>query len=467
MRRAATTVVLITRQNIVRADLSSGAKPQLLGLWEQARPDVPDLATLVEAALVLEETVGRKVWVLCTDLWMQNLAMPAVKVARLRDQELATALNFEVEAEALSGLSAFEAVVAAQRLPDSAATERNYWVLQMRREDRDQVDEIVQRAGSKLAGICHPGALPVPLAADNATAHNWQRVELWPDTVVLLNAEPLEPLRVRIINSDPALGRWVQGHESWQREFGPARRQEWLLAVEGELPAAAVGHNLMQLNDGASLQKWLLRWGELLAHKEPGLPIVRPVKRPLSTATRSLVAVALALCMGAVCFAHHRSYDAEIEQMRQDLKSAKKLTKTVADLDKSKAKLEKDRAALDAQTKQAQQTVLDITMQRARFGLLLQALAQHRSEHLLIQKIDRNGSAPRISGICLEPAMADQFARSLTQPMRELGWEVHSPRKEAKKLLTGGGPWSFEIQFRELSLTPSKARTRSKSPSTR
>ena len=41
---------------------------------------------------------------------------------------------------------------------------------------------------------------------------------------------------------------------------------------------------------------------------------------------------------------------------------------------------------------------------------------------------------------------ADELARKLEQPLRELGWEVHTPTKAAKKKTN---TWEFEIAVSE------------------
>src|SRR6266436_3172625 len=108
-KSAAITILLITREGLVRGDLSGGPQVTLQGVWKQPRPDVPDLAALVEAALHLGPRPARKVLVLTSDLWTQTLELPLHKSADVNAGDLARALNFE--AETLSGLSAFEAVV--------------------------------------------------------------------------------------------------------------------------------------------------------------------------------------------------------------------------------------------------------------------------------------------------------------------------------------------------------------------
>src|SRR5947209_17102755 len=108
-RRPAKTILLLTRQSIVRADFTSAHEPA--GVWAQPRPDDQEWPMLVEIALALGSRPGGMVFVLCSDLWTQTLTLNS-SAARLSPQDLASALNFEVEA--LSGNSAFESMVAVQ-----------------------------------------------------------------------------------------------------------------------------------------------------------------------------------------------------------------------------------------------------------------------------------------------------------------------------------------------------------------
>src|SRR5262249_13915667 len=152
------TLLLVTHQNLVRADFSGTSKPELLDSWDTARPDLDDLPSFVEAALALGGKPGRKVWVLTTDLWTQTLSMQARATAKLTGEDLSKALSFEVET--LSGINAFESIIGQTSLPARKNDELSYWVVQARTADREQIEQIVRMAGSRLAGLCHPGGLP-------------------------------------------------------------------------------------------------------------------------------------------------------------------------------------------------------------------------------------------------------------------------------------------------------------------
>src|SRR4051812_32750206 len=122
-RRAATTLILVTRDDVTRADFGRGAAP--LGQWRRPRPEAPDLVIAVEAAL-LSAAPGRVVGVLAAELGALTLALPAAKVAGLDGDELAQALAFETES--LSGHSPFDAAVGHAPAP-AGPGEVGFWVV--------------------------------------------------------------------------------------------------------------------------------------------------------------------------------------------------------------------------------------------------------------------------------------------------------------------------------------------------
>src|SRR5437763_1046921 len=180
MARNATTIILLTRNELVRADFARGGRT-LSGLWRQPRPDLPDLTSVIESALLQAPGVGRRVWLLSTDLWTQTLTLPGLKMAGLNAEQQASALNFE--AEGMSGQPAFDSVVGYTTQP-AEGQETGYWLVQSPSSTLPQIEEAIERAGGRLAGVAHPAGLPMPL--DGKTVKSWQRVELWPDALVCL-----------------------------------------------------------------------------------------------------------------------------------------------------------------------------------------------------------------------------------------------------------------------------------------
>jgi Tfp pilus assembly protein PilN len=184
-RNRTNTILLITRDELMRADLHGGSSGGP-SVYRAARPAVDDLATLVEAALRLSTARPGQVWVLSTEIWTQTIALAAQTVAGLEPEQLARALGFE--AEPLSNIRGVEARAAC--VPVSATgNEREFWTTILPESQLQQIEFAVERVGGRLAGVAHPGGLPWLLATEvSAAPAMWRRVELWPGAIVCLAA---------------------------------------------------------------------------------------------------------------------------------------------------------------------------------------------------------------------------------------------------------------------------------------
>ncbi len=191
------TIVLITRERIVCADVKLGPAPQIKALWQRLKPDTDDPATLVETAIRLGKKKPGKVVVLSSDLWTQTLKMPVDATRGLSDQELSRALGFE--AEPLSGITAFDSQVGFAAMP-SDGQHREFWIVQTPTSQLQQIDDAVHQAGGQLLGLGHPAGIPHPLT-DHPTGGSWQRVELWPNAIVCVRSAP--GIRCKFTSSMP------------------------------------------------------------------------------------------------------------------------------------------------------------------------------------------------------------------------------------------------------------------------
>ncbi len=438
-KRAAITILLITRQGLVRADLSR--QHRLLGLWQQPRPELRDLPALAEAALQLGPKPGRLVWVLSTDLWTQTLELPAQKTAGISNAELAGALNFEVEA--LSGLNAFEAVVGHAAV---GVRENNqlFWVVQARTADIEQLGDTICKSGARLAGVAHPGGLcRRSLTHEDGRDGSWQRIELWPDAVLALEGGPNGAADVHLSSSDPEMGRWKADVADWQQKREPPQRRELLVAAGITVPAEVKGQRLVRLDDDDHLKSWLVAVAEQLALKEPKAPLIRPAPRPLSVGQRRGIAVALAIAVLVLCFAHYQVCDWRIKAASTESNQLQEPARRLPELQKQVANFEAKRDTMKQEIEQLNHSAARLTKQRERLARLLVCLAENSSEDLLVQRIDSDTGDPRIHGVCLKPELADQFARTLAEKLRPFGWEVQAPKKQAKNLVAGGVPGSL------------------------
>jgi hypothetical protein len=445
LRRPSLTIVLIGREQLLRADFRGRGTPTLDELWEQPRPDFDDLPGLVEAALALGPQPGRQVLVLSTDLWTQSLSMALRATSRLEEDELVRALGFEVET--LSGTSAFEATIGHREVPSDRDGERSWWVVQARTADRDLIDEIIRRAGSRLIGLAHPGGLPRPMAAPFAGiasdgTGSWQRVELWPDVIACLHGERNQPVRVHLIHADPRQERWHSQEEEWRSKYGVSPHREMLLTtgelvVFGEDRQPAVQENVEKAHAA-----WLTAWAEQLAAKTIPVPIIRPVVQPMSAAHRLTIGVGLALVIALFCWIHTIFVQQpHLERLRGEAQRLRQPLQMLGRLDQQAGALEKELVELRKQTASMKQACQALADQRQRLDRLLAALAEHQPDDLLVHKIDGSIGQPTIHGVCLNQNLANQLTTRLAHALPS-DWQIKETRLKAD-----GRVFIFEVQL--------------------
>ena len=445
-RRPALTLIYVSRQTVARADFGGGRAPALAGRWDQPRPELPDIASTVEYALSLGPRPGRAVWVLATDLWTQTLALPMAKAAGLKPDALAQALNFE--AESLSGIPAVDATVGVVSFPASRG-EQPCWLVQVRTGDIDAVAEAVRRAGAAFAGMTHPGGLPECLTDDPNGP--FERIELWPDAVLGVRRSPEGKLDLRVWNTDPPLGRWQPEVGLWLASGTPAGNPETLTAENFAEPKDRPAP-VVRLDDPQRLGAWFEAWAAELAVRTPSVPIVRPLARSMAMSSRVVAAVVLAALVAGACYGHfllldrqHTDLKAAIAKSRPDTKSADEIKRLVTTRTEERDKLRTEKARLEGVTARLEQS-------RERFARLLEVLASEKPEDVFIQRIEQEGPNPKVVGVALRPDLAHDYAQSLYEELRPLGWEVQPAKETDLKKQPGGGPWSFEVLIRDVPL---------------
>jgi Tfp pilus assembly protein PilN len=428
-RRPAVTLLLVTNQSIVRADFSGGAKPKLLESWDSPRPDLDDLPSFVEAALMLGGKPGRKVWVLATDFWTQTLAMQARAAAKLTGEDLSRALGFEVET--LSGITAFESIIGQANVPARKADELAYWVVQARTTDRQAIEQIVRLAGSRLAGLCHPGGLPRSLTPEDDPKSSWQRVELWPDVIVCMHGEPGQSPNVHLINADSRQERWHAEEEDWRRQHGRAARREMFLTT-GEFVLFGEDGEPRPAEPKQSRDHWLTGWAEELARRTAAVPLIRPAPRPLSNGAWFGIAACIGLVTLGLCVAHSftvRSW--QLAPLRKEIEKLRGPAARLDALEKDITQRDKDIAELRKQYDSLQLVNETMRAQRQRLARLLAALGDHRPDDLQVQKIEGDPGQPVLHGVCLNQNEANNLAARLAKELAP-EWEIRETKMKAQ-----------------------------------
>lgn len=203
--------------------------------------------------------------------------------------------------------------------------------------------------------------------------------------------------------------------------------------------------------DEAEFRKWLGGCASLITEKKRRPAALVPEGKPLTAGRRWAIAIALMLTMGLLCAAQDR-YVAKpaIAEMKAEIKKSQDAAETAKGVDKQIADAVLQKDELGKSNEQLKKSAAALGTQRRRLADLLARLADHRNDELIIQRIDSAGGELSIHGLCLQPQVATDFARKAGVSALALGWEVHSPKSQAKYLLPNGGPWSFELQFKDV-----------------
>ncbi len=424
MTRPTTTLVLVTRSHVVRADHARGAR---LALVRRERPVQGDLADVVESALAGARP-GKRVWVLSADLWLQTQPLPP-GAANLPPDEVAAALRFE--AEALSGLPAIGSVVGFAPAGDGPGGPE-VLLVQGTQAEQAKLAARVGRLGPRLEGVVHPAALPAPLGVAHPE-RGWTRTELWPEAVVLVVGTPAG-LRTQVINESPLRGAWEREAEAWfERVQAPPSRS--LLVADEASPRLAVSADsddgaarLVDLEDEAALGGWLDAWAAVLTVARPPVPRLAPPPRPASPLRQVALAVGLGLAAATLCFAHHRAVSSrrqalarERERLESPANELRRLREQVAVAERRLRELEVERLAAEAQLRDHREGV---TLQRRRHLALLEALARHHDPALMIERIDEAQGKAELHGLCVDGAAANTLAVNLQRDLAARGWQV-------------------------------------------
>ena len=443
-RRPSLTIILLTRQQLVRADFHG---KQLDAVWQEARPPLEDLPSFVEAGLFLGGKPGRSVVVLCADFWTQTLTMNARSTAHLQAAELSQALGFEVET--LSGLGALDSVIGHVETGAPKSDERGFWIVQAPTIDRDAIDNIVRLAGAKLIALAHPGGLPVPLTIE-AAAGSWQRVELWPGLVACLHQEQGQRVQTHLINADPDQGRWHDEEETWRNTHPPAQRREMMLTTGEVVSFGSDGQPVMQHSPEDAQKLWLTAWAAHIQTRTPAVPLVKPAPRPLPAGMIGGIAAGLAVAAALLCYTH--SWAVELFQLRPAQAEVKRLEapqQLLAQLDQRIAQLGKEEGELSKEVTGLRQVNEAMAAQRQRLARLLAALSELPADDVFVQRIEGAAGQPTIHGVCLKENEANQLATRLAKTLAG-DWTVHETRLKAAIKLDDGGPFAFELHLKMI-----------------
>lgn len=426
----ANTILLITAGRCCRADV--GARGEITGLWSQSRRSGLSLVESVRAAVALGAGTGRQVLVLTTEAWTQTLNLHRGQVSGLVREELEQALAFE--AEPFSGLSPLDSVIGAC---DSGARDgsASFWVVQLARSERDDIQRLIKETGGRLVGIGHPGGMPLPLTSI-PSGGAWRRIECWDGAWVLVTCEDGLAVQTKVIPSAPEA-----------RDLPTHGRIERLHARE----SAVFADDALPLSDDSTLRLWFGKVPLALA-QSAALPLIvadAPVRSRNVPLVVGAVLTAVVVALSLAQWLWFGGVNHLLEEKRSEHAAIQPL------IDTANKEIPKLNTAL-AEAQKKQQSLARVEMQRGAVLLLMQQLAKHCSQDVVVRSIKPERGMMTLGGVSLEAASVDELGIVLTNSLKPAGLVARPVEKKARQALANDGPWDFSIAVMSVELANSR-----------
>ena len=455
-RTPAYTLLLITRDRMVRADFASAGASESLSVVQRDRPESDDPFVLVGEMFGRGTAKPGWVFVLTTDCWTHSLSLAAANTGGMNDEELGKALAFE--AEPLSGVNAFDALAGIVPLGTEGG-ERRFWFSEVATHIRDQFDEAIRAAGGRLAGICHPAGVSLPLEVGSPDAA-WRRIEIWPNAICRARYQGATLTYLRIDDTlAPGRGRDVQ-LEAARKETPLVEREELLVAEAAADGWASGGATPISLLDEVTQKLWLTQWLRTLTASKPNVPLIRPAARTLSKQHCLLIGAGLALFLAVCCFGHHvlvnlalAAAAAEKVQLEAPGQEIAAIGQQVTALETELKKLKEEHGKLNDNVEFCEKS---FDSQRQRLTQLLRHIAADQPRGWVLRRIEGDGRELKLHGVMVHPRHIGSLVRDLSGGLSSVGWGVEPPEQEAQNQLADGGPWTFQLKLRDA-LTPPAA----------
>jgi len=446
--RPANTLLYITEAKTFRVDVDkAGVLQGELEVLELRCDSERQLPSTLENIVEVARPLAKKVWILYVRLPTQVFSLPSVQVAGAEEEMLQQALLFEYES--LTGESVAHSRLAYYLMSD-ADEMSEYWVTVLAKETFTKITEVLKTKQCKLAGLIHPGGLPVVMAGDKVDS--WLRIETWSNTVFALKKSQHDDLSVQILQSD-INDNWKTELDHWLLEAGDVDRSETLMNNKVEyLPLT---DESLRLTADGSLEFWLGRWADYLLNTEsPALPILK-IKRKVNLDLVFMLGgggLALALCLSHFTWNLYQrnDYQYQFEVLTKADKDIKAAREGGKETQTQNAKLEKTLTTLRSNVKVIPKMVDAL---QGRPMLLLKGLAKAAPEDLIIESIGLNEDKQiEIKGVALKAELINQLASGVKVEFAKLAWEVTAPTKTDLNAFSEGGPWEFSLLLKDKGL---------------
>ena len=399
------TLLINTGKMVARIDLAGTRELRVLNVWTRPCNETLSAIALVSNALKLSPRRAGRVWVLTSELWFESVTLAADVSALLSGAQLDQALALEAEAD--SGVSAFESRLAALKIETASSNigdDGRWWVTQLSVSEFDQLSEAVRENGARLYGVAHPAAAYMMLAATTAIDDN-----------------------ARVVASpQPSPHAWCE-----------------------HAPVMTIDENSDELTSTAAWHALASEWAICLARRPPLPLVIAAARQPLSRNQEIALGLTLLLVTGCGCAANYwrtqqqiAQASSAIAQLEQQQTSHEKLLTSfnsgearVAQMrqEVSKARAHRDKLARDLAAANATHS-----QQSLRWVALLDALVEAGNSDCWLQKVESKPTQAVLTGIALNNAAAHRFASGLERSLRASGWVVlpAETKLEANQLVT-------------------------------
>lgn len=449
MARPFATFLFLQRDSILRADLASRAANELV-TWQESRPPVDDVSIVIESALRLGGTPAKQVWILDTELWTQILPLPLSAIRQSKPNEIAQALKFE--AEALSGISAFDAEIAYQEL-NTLNGEKNFWCSVISSSQFKQCADLLETENCRLMGYLHPAACPAPLQANVKDPQRWRRLEVWPDLICGLVAGSGGTLEKKLINADPESDYWHSEWQEWSASVGEVDSKESLaLGAMANNPDGECAH--FDLSNNEILQQFLLAWAKACLAPSPAFARILPPRKPIAKPVLIGASALIALITLALCFVHHNLQLDQLSALKKETEKAQLPAKNLAEIGTKVSRLKNEQKKLSEDVERLSKKVKAgesiLSVQRSRFAHLLAEVARNLPEGAILEGLETKNGDVTLRGLCSNPEKSHKLATLLAKSLEQDSWRVGGPKTEAQQNFGNEVLWTFELTLKDV-----------------
>lgn len=452
--RAAITILYIGAARSVRADFAAGAGGELLSSDERPAGSGDPAAAATEL-LKSGARPAPKTFVFLENAWSQTVDLPAAASAGLNSLQLERALAFELEP--VSGNRPAESAVAAVpigtlTIGTAGAGHTRYLVTQISVATRDAIAQALAAAGTRLAGIAHPGGIG---------GNDALRMEVFEQVTFCINLQKRESTRA--IAARPGSRLWEQEIRTWLAENAAGAPVLWRGRARAisQLPEAGeMIHDEGPLALDADLYQWMRECAIPAILDSPArVPMIAPPARERARLNPAIAGGVLCTLLAAACVFDYLQLSARVagseKEMQQIADAALKSQKTrtaMEALAKQAAELNKKNQTRDSRLRYAE---AEWKAQRERLPALVRATSTECPEGVLATSISSDaGGILQIKGAAVESAAVDSFVADLAAQLGRKHFAVQPAQLRESWNEDAGRFFEFTITVAPVAAAP-------------